>query len=62
MRNRHSAEGLGAQFQVYSRKTFHDDFAMLQQYLQLQSRKNPVSASAMVFANPESFCDKFIIG
>ena len=37
-----------------------------------QSRKNPVSASAMltgkflpirkVFANPESFCDKFIIG
>ena len=35
MRNRHSAEGLGAQFQVYSRMTFHDDFAMLQQYLQL---------------------------
>ena len=35
MRNRHSAEGLGAQFQVYSRMTFHDDFAMLQQYLRL---------------------------
>ena len=35
MRNRHSAEGLGAQFQVYSRMTFHDDFAMLLQYLQL---------------------------
>ena len=26
-----------------------------------QSHENPVSASA-VFANPESFCDKFIIG